>query len=73
MDALAVSILGGLLRAGIAAAGGYLVQKGLADGGVVTQAAGYAGVAAAAGWSWFNKIVLHREIVTAAVTGTVKK
>lgn len=70
MDALVISILGGLARAGLAAAGGYLVKKGFDDGGVIAQVSGWSSVGVAAGWSWFNKVVFHRDVQFAAVTGT---
>lgn len=71
MDPLAISIITALIRTGVAAAGGYMVQKGLGDGSIAQQVAGYAGVAAAAIWSWLNKVIFHRQIEQAAETGKV--
>lgn len=54
--------LGGLVRAGLAAAGGYLVSQGLAtdqDAATIANSSevvtGLITVAAAAVWSWWNK------------------
>ena len=56
------TVLGGLVRTGLAAAGGYLVSKGLIDqAGAETMSAyasAIAGVAAVLGtavWSWWSK------------------
>lgn len=53
---------GGLVRAGLAAAGGYLVSQGLAteaDALVITNSAevvtGLASIAVTAAWSWWTK------------------
>ena len=56
MDELAIKILGGVIRAGTAALGGYLVQKGLDDGGVLQTVGGSATIIATVAWSWVQKL-----------------
>lgn len=71
MDELAVKILGGVLRAGIAAGGGYLVQKGLLDGSMVTTALGASAAMAATIWSAVQKLIAHATL-KAAVAAPAK-
>ena len=71
MDALAMQVLAGLLRTGLAGLSGYLVKKGIDDGGLTQVAVGAVPGAVAAGWSWFNKVFMHRTVATAAATGSV--
>ncbi len=56
------NVIGGLVRTGIAAFGGYLVSKGLIDQAGADALAGNAGavtgvatILGAAAWSWWSK------------------
>ena len=56
------NVLGGLVRTGLAAFGGYLVKQGLVDQGAAETLSSYApaiaGAAAVQGtaaWSWWSK------------------
>ena len=46
---------GGIVRAVLAALGGYLVGQGFVDQATVEQVGGSLAVAAAAIWSWWSK------------------
>lgn len=65
MDELAIKILGGLIRAGTAALGGYLVQKGLDDGGLLQTIGGSATILATGAWSWVQKIRAQKKLKAA--------
>ena len=64
-SSLAVQVMTGLARAGLAAFGGYLMKKGIDDGGLVQTVTGSLPVIVAGGWSWFNKVVMHKALVEA--------
>ena len=59
MDALALAVMGGLARAALAAVGGYLVKKGIDDGGLVQTVTGSVPVIVASAWSWLSKVWVH--------------
>ena len=65
-DALAVQVFAGLMRTALAGLSGYLVKKGIDDGGLTQVVIGAVPGAAAAGWSWLNKVVMHRVVNEAA-------
>lgn len=47
--------IAGIVRAVLAAAGGYLVGKGMVDQATVEQVTGAVAVIATALWSWYSK------------------
>ncbi len=73
MDALAIAVMGGLARAVLAGVGGYLVKKGIDDGGLIQTMTGAVPLAVAGAWSWMSKLWAHTAEKKAAATGVVAK